>query len=357
MPAWGEWAYKEKVLSHYLMDRHGRRVSYLRISLTEKCNFRCLYCMPPEGAACLPSSDYLSADEIARFATAACRMGIKRVRLTGGEPTLRAEIVDIVTKLARVPGLSDLAMTTNGSKLKNLALPLAQAGLKRINISLDSLNPATFARLSLRDEFDATRDGILAALSANLPVKINTVVMRGINDGEIEDFIEFAFANPLEEVRFIEFMPLCGTGWKPELVRPFPGIIAELKSKYGMERIAQPADDVAQSFLVRKNGKTARIGFITTLSEPFCGSCSRMRLTADGVLRPCLFSHQGTPMRGLLRGNAPEEELAAAIRRAVWDKSRGNGFYAANESGRSLDDYMTRQMGGEENPSIRAIGG
>lgn len=351
------WKGASEVSVAFLKDRHARVIDYLRISLTERCNFRCLYCMPPEGAPCKPSGDYLTADEITLFTEVACSLGVTRVRLTGGEPTLRGDIVDIVAKLSRVPGLNDLAMTTNGSKLKDLARPLVAAGLKRVNVSLDSLDPKTFARMALRETFDATMDGILAVLAQGIPVKVNTVVMRGMNDGEIPNFIEFALANPVEEVRFIEFMPLCGSGWKPEFVRPFPDLISSLTRNYAMERIVRAPGDVAQSYLIRKGGRTARIGFITTLSEPFCATCSRMRLTADGVLRPCLFSHEGTPMRDLLRGGASREELAGAIRDAVLNKPKGNGFAEARESGRKLSDDLAQSHDWSTNPSIRAIGG
>jgi len=220
-----------------LIDRHGRKIDSLRISLTERCNFRCLYCMPPEGVALQSSSKYLTPAEIERFSRIAVQQGVTKIRLTGGEPLLRPESIEIVERLAAISGLKDLALTTNGSRLKKMALPLKHAGLKRINVSLDSLDPIGFKKISYSDSYSDVMEGVLAALSEKFPVKLNMVVMKGINDHEVPEFIEFALNNPFEEVRFIEFMPLCGTGWKPKLVYAFDELLEKVAASYYIEKI------------------------------------------------------------------------------------------------------------------------
>lgn len=341
-----------------LIDRHGRKIDSLRISLTERCNFRCLYCMPPEGVALQPSSNYLTPAEIERFSRIAVKQGVTKIRLTGGEPLLRAEIVEIVERLSAISGLKDLALTTNGSRLKKLAAPLKRAGLKRINISLDSLAPLGFKKISHSDSYSNVMQGLLAALSENFPVKLNMVVMRGINDHEVPKFIEFALNNPFEEVRFIEFMPLCGTGWKPNLVYSFDELLEKIAASYRVEKIHDDCGGVAKSFLVRQGEKFARIGLITTLSEPFCGQCSRIRLSADGQIRPCLFSHVGISVRDLLRGESSDDAVTAAIVKAVWEKPEGNEFARSKMDGLPFENTLSKLVPLRDgNPNIRNIGG
>lgn len=339
-----------------LVDSYNRVLKTLRVSLTERCNFRCLYCMPPEGAVLGSQESYLSVEELAHFVQVACDMGLRRVRLTGGEPLLRSDVVNIVARLAQISELDDLALTTNGSKLFDLAKPLRQAGLRRVNISLDSLDVATFRRIALRDDLSHVLSGIEASFKQGFPVKLNMVVMRGVNDHEIADFVELALTEPFEEVRFIEFMPLCGTGWKPELVYPFTHLIQILKDQFDIQPIVS-SGGVARSYAVKRGGRTGRIGLITTLSEPFCFSCSRMRLSADGILRPCLFSHDGVAVGPLLKNNADDDILRAAIGRAVRQKGKGNEFQEAHDEGRDINGFLIQSKGRSANPSIRAIGG
>jgi cyclic pyranopterin phosphate synthase len=341
------------------MDRFGRHVRHLRISVTDQCNFRCLYCLPPEGLPTLPRDDLLTPDEMARFAQSSVDLGIDRIRLTGGEPLLRPEIVDIVAKLSAIQGLHDLALTTNGSRLKKRARSLRQAGLKRLNISLDSLNKNTFEKIALRTDFAEVMDGVLTSLAEGFPVKINAVIMRGINDHEMEDFVEFALANPLAEMRFIEFMPLCGTGWRPELVFPFTDFVQKMQARWTVEPIFSETGTVATSYAVSDGQRHATIGLITTLSRPFCNQCSRIRLSCDGVIRPCLFSHTGIPVREVLRNGAPDSEIGERIRAAVDVKPAGNEFAAAHAAGESFDSIVAKRQGHarEQNPSIHFIGG
>ncbi len=342
-----------------LTDGHNRVITHLRISLTEQCNFRCVYCMPPEGVSPLSQQNALTKDEIVKLVSVMSSMGITKVRLTGGEPLLRDDLVSIVRELAALPKLNDLALTTNGSHLASIAADLKKAGLKRINISLDSLNLDTFAKMARRESLTQTLLGIEAALKENFPVKINTVVMKGLNDHEMDDFIDFALTNPIEEWRFIEFMPLCGSGWQPQYVYSLQNVINKIKRDYQAKPIYSEIDNVAKSFLITKNGKQARLGFITTLSNPFCGNCSRIRLSADGVLRPCLFSSDGVALKALLARQATDGEIQAAIRCAVLKKDSGNEFYQAKIRG--VEITQSRSFGEQEKryayPNIRSIGG
>lgn len=341
----------------FLIDRFGRTIRNLRISVTDQCNFRCLYCLPPEGLPVLPRAELLTPDEMTRFAQVAVACGIDRIRLTGGEPLLRTEIIEIVHQLASLSGLQDLALTTNGSRLKKLAPSLRAAGLRRLNISLDSLNPRTFELIAHRTDFNEVMDGVSAALEAAFPVKLNAVVMKGINDHEIEDFIEFALQQQISEMRFIEFMPLCGTGWRPELVFPFTDVVERLRERWDVRALDSETGAVATRYSVQDGSRQATIGLITTLSRPFCNTCSRIRLSADGVIRPCLFSHVGIPVRSVLRDGSSAEEIHERIRAAIAVKPAGNEFAEAHDNGENLVQVMAHGRARENNPSIHFIGG
>lgn len=344
-----------------LTDRHGRVISHLRISLTDQCNFRCVYCLPPEGVNTLSKQWHLTNDEIVYLARIFCGMGVTKLRLSGGEPLLRADIVELVRSLSEVRGMECLALTTNGSFLKNLAKPLSEAGLKRINISLDSLDEKNFSKMTLKNSFREVLLGLDEALHLGFPVKINVVVMKGMNDHEMDAFLDFAVTSGVEEVRFIEFMPLCGTGWKPQYVFSLQPIIRKIKERDGAVPIPIPHEtgSVAKSFIIRRQGKMGRVGFITTLSNPFCGQCSRIRLSVDGFLRPCLFSHEGVALKNLLRAGAEEKKIIQAIWQAVARKKSGNEFYVAHQKQKVLGNYLQQQPNvyRENNPVIRSIGG
>ncbi|MDH3216890.1 MAG: GTP 3',8-cyclase MoaA [Candidatus Krumholzibacteria bacterium] len=330
-----------------LVDAFGRRVTNLRISLTDRCNFRCVYCMPPEGVPLLAKSRYLSVDEITRFVSVIGRLGVTRVRLTGGEPLLRKEVVEIVDSLRRVDSVYELSMTTNGSMLASLATPLKKAGLDRLNISLDSLEPERFRRVTLYSQFGRVRSGIDAALAEGFPVKLNVVVLHGISTNEIIDFARMASDHNIE-VRFLEFMPLCGTGWRPDLVYPIGRVREIIEQRFDLQEL--PRDDKpAQTFSIAGGG--GKVGFIAPLSEPFCENCSRIRISADGRIRPCLFSDYEVSIGDLLRTHASEERLVAAIRYAVANKPRGSQF--ADEPFTSGRRDSEVSMG----PNIRSIGG
>jgi cyclic pyranopterin phosphate synthase len=310
-----------------LIDPYQRTVRDLRISITDRCNFRCTYCMPEEGMKWLPREELLTYEELTRVA-AVCveRFGFESIRITGGEPTVRAHLPVLVRRLA---GLGvDLAMTTNGATLARDAAALADAGLRRINISCDSLRPDRFTAITRRDGLDHVLAGIDAALVAGLtPVKINCVVMRGHNDDEILDFAAFGRAKGVE-IRFIEWMPLDGGGqWRIDEVVPATEIVAAIDAKWPLvtaggagARESAPAESYSYA-----DGAGA-VGVIASVTRPFCGSCDRIRLTADGQLRNCLFSVQETDLRAILRGNGSDDDLAAAIEAEVGRKWAGHAI-------------------------------
>ncbi len=331
-----------------LVDSFGRRIENLRISLTDRCNFRCVYCMPPEGLPMLEKSGFLSLDEIVRFVGIVGRLGVNRYRLTGGEPLLRRDIVDVVRAIKAVPGVEELSVTTNGSRLSELASPLREAGLDRINVSLDSVDQRRFETVTLTSQYQKVRDGIRAAFEAGFPVKLNMVVLKGIRREEILDFVRLAVDHDIE-VRFLEFMPLCGEGWEAKLVYPISDVRDTVRERFELHP-QHRGDKTAETWRIG-NGP-GRVGFIASLSEPFCDSCSRMRLTADGKIRPCLFSDYEMPVGDLLRNGAGDEEVIAAIRTAVANKPRGNQFVEKPFAGTEEDGRRVAN-----GPYIRTVGG
>ena len=306
-----------------LIDGYGRRVKDLRISVTDRCNFRCTYCMPAEGLDWLPPDELLTFDEIHRVArVCAERFGFEAFRLTGGEPLLRPRLTELVGLLSKL-GV-DIALTTNGTGLVRHAEGLAAAGLSRVNVSCDSLRAERFAEMTRRDELDRVLMGIDAALAAGLaPVKVNVVVMRGMNDDEVVDFARFGRERAVD-IRFIEYMPLdADGGWKPETVVPSAEIIAAIGEAFPLER-AHYVDDPAPAHLWRYADGAGTVGVIPSVTEPFCGDCDRVRITADGQLRTCLFSLDETDLRAVLRSHGSDDDLADALSGAVADKWEGH---------------------------------
>ena len=317
----------EEIVGEQLVDPFGRTVRDLRISVTDRCNFRCQYCMPAEGMQWLPREEILSFEEIERFARICIKyFGFDGIRLTGGEPLVRAHLPELVERLAHL-GV-DTALTTNGATLRMHAKPLAEAGLKRINISLDSLRPERFLELTRRDELDRVLDGIEAALDAGLqPVKINVVMMRGINDDEIVDFAEFGRDKGLT-VRFIEFMPLeAGDVWNEDLVVPADEIVEKINNAIPIEPIVRGSEPAERW---RYSDGKGEVGVIASVTKPFCGDCDRVRLTAEGQFRTCLFAVDEFDMRSLLRSEANDEEIAKAIVDAVGTKWAGHSIGQVN---------------------------
>ncbi|ATO15849.1 GTP 3',8-cyclase MoaA [Micromonospora sp. WMMA1998] len=310
-----------------LADRYGRVARDLRVSLTDKCNLRCTYCMPAEGLPWLAGPQLLTDDEIVRLVGVAVgRLGVTEVRFTGGEPLIRPGLPGIVSAVAALTPRPRISVTTNGIGLARLAPALRAAGLDRVNVSLDTLDPARFATLTRRDRHADVLAGLAGAAEAGLtPVKINAVLMRGVNDDEAPALLRFALAHGYE-LRFIEQMPLDAQhGWDRSTMVTADEILAALRSEFALrpdpaERGAAPAE----TWLV--DDGPARVGVIASVTRPFCGDCDRTRLTADGQVRNCLFATEESDLRAALRGGADDDELARRWRAAMWGKRAGHGI-------------------------------
>ena len=311
-----------------LVDPHGRTVRDLRISVTDRCNLRCSYCMPADGMEWLPRSDLLTYEEIERVARVCVeRFGFDGIRLTGGEPTVRAGLPVLVEKLAALG--TDLSLTTNGATLRLSAGDLRDAGLRRINISLDSLRPDTFFAVTRRHALDQVLDGIDAAIDAGFAsVKVNCVLVRGVNDDEIVDFATFGREKGVT-VRFIEFMPLdADDGWSPKTVVGAAEVVAAIDAVYPLEAVAVRGSAPAERF--RYADGRGEIGVIASVTQSFCGSCDRVRLTAEGMFRNCLFAVRETDLRAVLRSGGSDDDLAAAIVADVGNKWAGHAIGQVN---------------------------
>jgi cyclic pyranopterin phosphate synthase len=308
-----------------LVDTFGRVHDDLRLSVTDRCNLRCSYCMPEEGVTFRPRTDILSYEEFAVVARVAKSVGVTSVRFTGGEPLVRKGIVDLVAKVAEV-GFSDIALTTNGTLLGGLAAGLVGAGLTRVNISCDSLRPERFAQIRRRGELGVVLDAMDAAEDAGLlPVKVNVVLVAGLNDDEILDFAAFSRATG-RPVRFIEYMPLDADGhWRREQVVAGHDVVARIASCWPLEPV-DAAGDAAPAERYRFADGHGEIGVVASVTRPFCGTCNRLRLTADGAVRNCLFSDDELSVRDVLRGGGSDEDVADVLRRAVWGKPAGHGI-------------------------------
>ncbi|MDJ0767697.1 MAG: GTP 3',8-cyclase MoaA [Ilumatobacter sp.] len=311
-----------------LVDPFDRVVRDLRISVTDRCNFRCTYCMPSEGMQWMPRSEILTFEEIERIARICVeRYGFDGIRLTGGEPTIRAHVTTLVAKLAAL-GV-DLALTTNGATLRNSAFDLREAGLSRINISLDTLDREKFAQMTRRDELDNVLAGIQAAKSAGFdPVKINAVVERGVNDDEVVDLARFGRDEGLE-MRFIEFMPLDASDeWQRAKVVGQAEIVDMIAAEWAVEQL--PARGAAPANMWRYADGAGKVGVIPTVTNPFCGDCDRVRLTADGQFRTCLFATDEFDLRDAMRSGETDDQLAARIEAAVGTKWAGHQINQVN---------------------------
>ena len=321
-----------------LSDQWGRRIKSLRISVTDRCNFRCVYCMPEEGLQWLPKDRILSYEEIARLTRILVAMGVESVRLTGGEPLVRRDLPVLVAMLSAIPGLRSLSLTTNGYFLKEMAGDLAAAGLTRINVSLDTLQRDKFHEITRRDCLERVLEGLAECerYPSLRPIKINAVAVRGFTEEEIPAFVALARRKPYL-VRFIEYMPIDGdAAWTRDRVLTGAEILREMRKLYPLEAV--PVDDLAQTSRdFRFVDGTGTVGFINPVSEPFCEACDRIRLTADGQLRTCLFSVGETDVLRPLRAGASDDEIGAVLRRAVWRKELKHhindpGFVRASRS-------------------------
>jgi cyclic pyranopterin phosphate synthase len=310
-----------------LVDRYGRVHQDLRLSITDRCNLRCVYCMPEEGVEFVERSQILTYEELARVARVAHGLGVRRVRITGGEPLVRRGLESFVAMLAEI-GFEDLSMTTNAIGLERRAARLAAAGLRRVNVSCDSLRPERFGTIRRNGELAPVLAGMDAAERAGLrPLKVNVVVLAGRNDDELVDFARFARATG-RIVRFIEYMPLDGAGeWSRDAVVSAAQILATIGERWPLEAVApSDADPAAPATRFRFADGVGEIGVIPTVTEPFCGTCDRLRVTADGAIRNCLFAREETPLRDLLRSGGTDDQIADALRVAVGAKLPGHGI-------------------------------
>lgn len=308
------------------LDRFGRSISYLRISLTDHCNLRCVYCMPEE-MTFRPNAELMQDDEIILLVRLFARLGFEKYRLTGGEPTVRANIVQLVRDIAHTPGVRSLTLTTNGQLLSRLAEPLKEAGLHRVNISLDTLDPQKFRRLTRWGKIEQVWDGIRAAEAVGLtPIKLNAVIVRGYNEADVVGLAQLTLAYPWQ-VRFIEMMPFAGvTDLQTAQLVTAAEIQGWIEAALGKMEVLNDGDLDGEARLFRLSGAKGEIGLISSVTNPFCASCSRARLTADGRLRLCLLREGEVDLLTPLRAGASLEELRQIIVKGIWLKPWGHGL-------------------------------
>ncbi len=330
-----------------LTDRFGRRHTYLRLSLTERCNLRCRYCMPAAGVPLTPRDDLLTTPELVRLAGLFVEAGVGKIRLTGGEPLVRKDAEAVAEALGAMPGLQTLALTTNGLLLARKLDRLHRAGLTHLNLSLDTLRAERFTTLARRPGLGA----VLAALDLALDygyhgerLKVNVVVMRGVNDDELGDFVALTEALPIE-VRFIEYMPFDGNGWAGNTLVPYAEMLNRIGERFPLDRLGDGPNETARTY--RVPGHAGRIGFIASMTAPFCAGCNRLRLTADGALKVCLFGRAEVSLRDRLRAGASDDDLRATVHAAVQRKK------AAHDGTEEIAEAARRAQG---RPMIR-IGG
>ena len=320
-----------------IIDSHNRVHDYLRISLTDNCNLRCFYCMPEEEYTFTPASQLMQIDEIETLAKIFVSLGVNKIRLTGGEPLVRKDAAEIITTLSKLP--VKLTITTNGSRLHEFADTLEQAGVRSLNISLDTLQPEKFQLITRRNQFEKIYDNIQLLLKKDFHVKVNVVVMKGLNDNEINDFVEWTKHQPVH-VRFIEFMPFSGNWWTSNKVFPMQQMLDVIKEKYEVVRLQDEKHDTAKGY--RVPGHLGTFAIISTMSSPFCSGCNRMRLTADGKMKNCLFSEKETDLLSALRNGA---DVIPLIHESVKAKAKElGGQFTADFQHLHAEDIHNRSM-------------
>lgn len=326
-------------------DSFNREIDYLRISVVDRCNLRCVYCMPLDGLRFLPSAELLTPAEIERVARAAVAVGFRKFRLTGGEPTVRLDLVEIIERLAAIPGLGDLALTTNAILMPKLAAPLRRAGLRRVNVHLDSLDPATVERQMRWGTFAQMWAGIIACEEAGLtPIKLNAVITAGFNEADVVDLARLTLERDWH-VRFIELMPLGGGECATLSIKRY---VSNIETRRRIEDVLGEMEELAadnpsdEARNYRLPGARGVIGFISPVSEPYCGTCNRMRLTADGKFHLCLLNDDELDIRAALRAGAGSEQIGRMLLRAVGLKPTGHHLL----QGRSTQDRSMYQIGG-----------
>ncbi|MDP2210081.1 MAG: GTP 3',8-cyclase MoaA [Bacteroidota bacterium] len=325
-----------------LIDSFNRQHNYLRISVTDRCNLRCVYCQPADGIELRQRSEILTFDEIERVAKLFAEIGVNKIRITGGEPLVRKDLPKLIQRLAIIPGIRILGMTTNGVLLKSFAHQLKQSGLTNLNVSLDSLRSSRFELISGRQYFKDVLDGIYASLDAGFqPLKLNVVVMGGINDDELLDFVEFVRDKPIN-VRFIEYMPFKFNQWNQAKFVSFQQMVETISGRFEMQRIKSiDENSVAKEY--RITGVMGTISFITSMSDHFCGTCNRIRLTADGSIKSCLFHPAEINLRSALRDNTSDEIITGMIHSAIIAKPFG---HPAAEELVAIENRSMIQIGG-----------
>ncbi len=325
-----------------IADSFGRIHDYLRISLTDNCNFRCFYCMPEEEYDFTPASRLMQTDEIIKLAEIFVANGVKKIRLTGGEPLVRKDAAQIIAALGKLP--VELVITTNGTRIAEMLPVLKEAGIKTINISLDTLQPEKFFMITRRDVFHQVRSNIELLLQHKIKVKVNMVVMKGLNDNEISDFISWTKHNPIQ-IRFIEFMPFSGNKWTSNKMFSLDEILSVVEKDFTVLPVKGELHDTAKSFMIP--GHEGSFAIISTMTNPFCDTCNRMRLTADGKLKNCLFSDTETDLLTALRKN---EDVLPLIHSAIWSKKKALG-------GQLVSDFEKIDATTIQNRSMITIGG
>jgi len=312
----------------HLIDRHGRVHDSLRISVTDRCNIRCFYCMPDTPDRCQPRTDILTFDEIERVVRRAAAAGVRKLRFTGGEPLIRKDLPVLLRQAASIPGIDEVALTTNGVLLAGQAAELYAAGVRRINVHLDTLDAARYRTITRRDELGRVMAGLDAARRAGLSIKINSVMVKGFSEPDLAALARFGRENGVE-VRFIEFMPLDAAGlWETGKVLPMDEMLQILSDEVGPLVPIRMADPRAPAVEYRFADGIGKVGFIASVTKPFCGNCNRLRLTADGKLRYCLFAVEETDLRTILRKGGDDEDIDRAIRQAVESKWAGHQIQA-----------------------------
>ena len=325
-----------------LRDTYQRPLQDLRISVTDRCNFRCTYCMPLDEYEWIQKSEILTYEEIARLARLFARLGAETIRLTGGEPLVRKDLPELVAKLAVIDGIEDICLTTNAALLAEQAAPLRRAGLRRINVSLDTLRPGRFQQIAQRGSLDSVLNGLFAAKREGFrPIKINAVIEKGVNDDEILDLVEFGREHGFP-VRFIEYMDVGNTNhWQSDRLASKKEILAIVASRFPLREVGR-AEGSAPAVDYALAGNGVDVGVIASVTEPFCGSCTRARLTADGKLVTCLFSREGHDLKKLLRGGASDEEILAEIR-GIWQARRDRFSEERWAALNSIEGYRPEQ--------------
>ena len=324
-----------------LIDRFGRKHTYLRVSLTDRCNFRCIYCMPENGAEFREKSEILTIEEIVRIVQVLSECGMNKVRLTGGEPTVRRGHLELIQSIKKIPGVDSILMTTNGYTLDSMAGSYRDAGLNGLNISCDSFDPDNFSKITRGAELSRVLAGISAAQKVGFDsLKINVVVMKGLNHLELAEMVDYGVTNGIH-IRFIEFMPFAGNEWERSLVYGYSDMLNDIRSRFMLDPIEVECSAVAKEFKVR--GTDTTIGFVTSVTEDFCDSCNRIRITAEGQVKTCLFLESRSSLRDIMRSGGTDDELEQAVRSDLQTKWQG---HPPMSTWKNFDHRAMVQIGG-----------